>query len=108
MTKASEIREMESDELHGRIGELKEEQFNLRFQLATGQLDNHGRIGEVRREIARIRTVLRERDFDYVEAARRGAASATATAPPAAADAPAPEEAEAVVDSAPEDEGAEL
>jgi large subunit ribosomal protein L29 len=107
MTKASEIREMESDELHGRIGELKEEQFNLRFQLATGQLDNHGRIGEVRREIARIRTVLRERDFDYVEAARRGAVSATATAPPAAADAPAPEEAEAVIEPVPEDEGAE-
>jgi large subunit ribosomal protein L29 len=61
--KAAEIRELETDELHGRIAELKEEQFNLRFQLATGQLDNHRRMKQVRRDIARIRTVLRERDF---------------------------------------------
>ena len=73
MTKATEIREMESDELHGRIAELKEEQFNLRFQLATGQLDNHARIGAVRREIARIRTILRERDFAFVQAAKQAA-----------------------------------
>jgi large subunit ribosomal protein L29 len=84
MTKAAELREMESDELHGRVAELKEEQFNLRFQLATGQLDNHARIGHVRREIARIRTILRERDFDYVEAARRAPAAAPAEAKPKA------------------------
>ena len=61
--KALEVRELESDELHVRIAELKEELFNLRFQLATGQLDNHARIGAVKRDIARCRTILRERDF---------------------------------------------
>lgn len=100
MTKATELREMESDELHGRVAELKEEQFNLRFQLATGQLDNHARIGQVRREIARIRTILRERDFDYVEAARRAAA---APKPEPAAE---PEPEPAPVEEAQETEGA--
>jgi len=61
--KPTEVRDLETDELHSRIAELKEEQFNLRFQLATGQLDNHRRLQEVKRDIARIRTVLRERDF---------------------------------------------
>jgi large subunit ribosomal protein L29 len=73
---ATEIRELETDELHSRISELKEELFNLRFQLATGQLDNHARMKQVRREIARIRTVLRERDF----AAAQGAVAAITTA----------------------------
>jgi large subunit ribosomal protein L29 len=61
--KPTEVRELESDELHARVSELKEELFNLRFQLATGQLDNHTRIPQVKRDIARIHTVLRERDF---------------------------------------------
>jgi large subunit ribosomal protein L29 len=65
--KAQEVRELESDELHARMGELKEELFNLRFQLATGQLDNHGRMKAVRRDVARIHTILRERDFMAVE-----------------------------------------
>ena len=89
--KAAEIRELETDELHGRIGELKEELFNLRFQLATGQLDNHRRMQIVKRDIARIRTVLRERDFATAaqvasEAARPVAATPAvpATAAPAA------------------------
>ena len=61
--KAAEIRDLETDELHGRIAELNEELFNLRFQLATGQLDNHRRMRQVKQDIARIRTGLRERDF---------------------------------------------
>jgi large subunit ribosomal protein L29 len=61
--KPAEIRDIETDELHGRIAELKEELFNLRFQLATGQLDNHRRMRAVKQDIARIRTILRERDF---------------------------------------------
>lgn len=65
--KAAEVREFGSEELHTRIAELKEELFNLRFQLATGQLDNHGRISAVKRDVARIRTILRERDFQAVE-----------------------------------------
>jgi large subunit ribosomal protein L29 len=61
--KAAELRDLATEELHGRIAELKEEVFNLRFQHATGQLDNHRRMRECKRDIARIRTVLRERDF---------------------------------------------
>jgi large subunit ribosomal protein L29 len=72
--KAQEIRDLETDELHGRIAELKEELFNLRFQLATGQLDNHRRMRSVKQDIARIRTILRERDFAAVAAALAEAA----------------------------------
>ncbi len=68
--KAAEARELETEELHLRIAELKEELFNLRFQLASGQLDNHRRIRQVKRDIGRIRTILRERDFAAIEARR--------------------------------------
>jgi large subunit ribosomal protein L29 len=65
--KPAEVRELDSEELHARVVELKEELFNLRFQLATGQLDNHARMKAVKRDVARIRTVLRERDFQAAE-----------------------------------------
>ena len=65
--KANEVRELDSEELHARVGELKEELFNLRFQLATGQLDNHARINAVKRDVARMHTILRERDFQAAE-----------------------------------------
>jgi large subunit ribosomal protein L29 len=56
--KASELRTRTGDELRGQLLELKKEQFNLRFQKATGQLENTARVREVRRDIARIRTIL--------------------------------------------------
>ena len=59
--KVKEIREMSNQELEEKMKELKEELFNLRFQLATGQLENVMRIQEVRRGIARVKTVLREK-----------------------------------------------
>lgn len=59
--KVTEIRELSNKELDEKMKELKEELFNLRFQLATGQLENIMRIQEVRRGIARVKTVLRER-----------------------------------------------
>lgn len=62
-TPASEFRELTDDELRDRLTEAKEELFNLRFQLATGQLTNNRRIGTVKRDIARIYTVLREREL---------------------------------------------
>jgi large subunit ribosomal protein L29 len=62
-TKAAELREIEDTELLDKLREAKEELFNLRFQAATGQLDNHGRLKAVRREIARIYTILREREL---------------------------------------------
>lgn len=60
---AEELRTKPDDELVGKLREAKEELFNLRFQAATGQLENHGRLRTVRREIARIYTVLREREL---------------------------------------------
>ena len=62
-TNASELRELADDELVLRLREAKEELFNLRFQMATGQLDNNRRLRVVRNEIARIYTVLREREL---------------------------------------------
>jgi large subunit ribosomal protein L29 len=59
--KAVEFRELSDDELGGRLRELQEELFNLRFQLATGQIENVGRIRTVRRDIARLKTVQRQR-----------------------------------------------
>jgi large subunit ribosomal protein L29 len=61
--KANEIRNLTTAEIERKITGFKEELFNLRFQLATGQLDNPNRIGEVRKEIARAKTVLREREL---------------------------------------------
>ena len=61
---ADELRELPDDELTARIDSAKEELFNLRFQLATGQLDTPARIREVRHDVARIHTVLREREIE--------------------------------------------
>ncbi|MEF2248222.1 MULTISPECIES: 50S ribosomal protein L29 [unclassified Paenibacillus] len=61
--KASDIRNLTSVEIEQKIAGFKEELFNLRFQLATGQLDNPTRIRDVRKEIARAKTVLREREL---------------------------------------------
>ncbi|MGO1469585.1 MAG: 50S ribosomal protein L29 [Tissierella sp.] len=61
--KAKEIRQMSGNELDGRLLELKEELFNLRFQLATGQLDNPLSIKSVRKDIARVKTILKEREL---------------------------------------------
>lgn len=58
--KASELRELNGDELEQKGQELVEEMFNLRFQLATGQIENVGRIAAVRRDIARVKTIQRE------------------------------------------------
>jgi large subunit ribosomal protein L29 len=64
VTRAVELRELPDAELRSRLESAKEELFNLRFQLATGQLDNAMRIKEVRHEVARILTVLRQRDLE--------------------------------------------
>lgn len=66
-SKTAELRELNDTELEHRLGEAKEELFNLRFQNATGQLDNVARIPEVRREVARIETLLREREITAAE-----------------------------------------
>jgi large subunit ribosomal protein L29 len=63
MTKPAELRDLPDVELRSRLEAAKEELFNLRFQLATGQLDNPMRIKTVRHEVARIMTVLTEREI---------------------------------------------
>jgi len=66
--KANEFRDMTQDELNEKCSELKSELFNLRFQLATGQLENPTRIREVKKDIARVKTILRERELKAMEA----------------------------------------
>jgi large subunit ribosomal protein L29 len=68
MAKAAELREADEAELETRLAEAKQELFNLRFQIVTGQLDNSARIEAVRRDIARILTVLREKEIEAAEA----------------------------------------
>ena len=58
-----ELRALGEEELAAKLRESKEELFNLRFQVATGQMENHGRLSAVRKEIARIYTVIREREL---------------------------------------------
>lgn len=60
---AKKMRELTDDELNKKVSDYKEELFNLRFQLATGQLDNPMRIRDVRKNIARCKTVLRQREI---------------------------------------------
>jgi len=62
-TTPAELRELPEEELQARLREAKEELFNLRFQMATGQLDNNRRLRTVRRDIARIYTIMREREL---------------------------------------------
>ena len=63
-SKAAELRELPDEELYERMEGAKEELFNLRFQLATGQLDNTARLKDLRHDVARIATVLREREIE--------------------------------------------
>lgn len=67
MAKASELRDLPASELEQRLADTKEELFNLRFQNATGQLDNYKRLDELRKDIARIKTIQRHQE---IEAAR--------------------------------------
>jgi large subunit ribosomal protein L29 len=67
VAKIRELRDLGDEELLERLESDKEELFNLRFQLATGQLDNPMRIKQVRHEVARILTILRERELEVAE-----------------------------------------
>ena len=63
LMKVKEVRQLSEAELGNRLSELKTELFNLRFQLATGQLDNPLRVKAVRKNIARVKTIVREREL---------------------------------------------
>ena len=69
-SEASALRDLDAAALAGRLAETRQELFNLRFQLATGQLDNPSRIREVRHDVARILTVLRERELESAQETR--------------------------------------
>jgi large subunit ribosomal protein L29 len=63
MATAHEMDDLNNVDLEGKLREAKEELFNLRFQAATGQLESHGRLSAVKKDIARIYTVVREREL---------------------------------------------
>ena len=86
-TALSELREMDDDELVTRLVEARQELFNFRFQHVTGQLDNYSRLGEVRKEIARINTLLREREIAAAEAGEEPDTAPEAQESPAAVEA---------------------
>jgi large subunit ribosomal protein L29 len=65
--KASEIRDLPAEEIQRRLAETKEELFNLRFQNATGQLDNYKRLKQLRRDVGRMKTILRELELAEAE-----------------------------------------
>lgn len=67
--KTKDIRQMSSEDLNKKVTELKNELFNLRFRLATGQLDNPSNIKNVKRDIARVKTILRQRELGMVKEA---------------------------------------
>ena len=67
MTKASDLREFDSAELETKLAEARKELFNLRFQAATGRLDNNARVSQLRREIARVLTVQRAQELELAD-----------------------------------------
>ncbi len=67
MTTAAELRELDDAELDNKLVEARKELFNLRFQAATGRLDNNARVSQVRREIARMLTVQRAHEIELAE-----------------------------------------
>lgn len=67
MPKASEYRELKDEELGVRLEDARKELFNLRFRHATGQLDNSARLGQLRKDVARISTLIREREIASAE-----------------------------------------
>jgi large subunit ribosomal protein L29 len=79
-TTAGELRNVDTEDLVTKLREAKEELFNLRFQAATGQLESHGRLRAVKKEIARIYTVMRERELGIIEDPAAVAADQAATA----------------------------
>ena len=67
--RSKEFRDLDANELETRLTEARQELFNLRFQLVTGQLDNSARVGQLRKDVARMNTILREQEIAAAEAA---------------------------------------
>ena len=110
MASATDLAQLDGDELATRLGDARRELFNLRFQLATGQLDNPARVGQVRHDDARILTVLRAREILEAEGAYvapTAAEHAEAVAKLAAEDQAIAEKAEARAAAAKAEDGAD-
>ncbi|MDH3958023.1 MAG: 50S ribosomal protein L29 [Actinomycetota bacterium] len=75
VTTAGELRNIDTEDLVTKLREAKEELFNLRFQAATGQLESHGRLRAVKKDIARIYTVMRERELGITAEPEAGASA---------------------------------
>ncbi len=75
VTTAGELRNIDTEDLVTKLREAKEELFNLRFQAATGQLESHGRLRAVKKDIARIYTVMRERELGITAEPEEGASA---------------------------------
>ncbi len=69
--KPAELRDLDTEDLYLKLAETKEEVFNLRFRLATGQLDDYKRLQRAKRDVGRIRTVIREREIEAFEEEER-------------------------------------
>ncbi|MEY2476798.1 MAG: large subunit ribosomal protein [Actinomycetota bacterium] len=69
MTKAAELEALDDTELEQRLADAKQELFNLRFKVVTGQFDNTSRLGYLKKDVARIHTILRAREIEAAEAA---------------------------------------
>jgi large subunit ribosomal protein L29 len=78
MTKAAELDALDDEELEQRLADAKQELFNLRFKVVTGQFDNTSRLGYLKKDVARIHTILRHREIEAAEAAERAAAQESA------------------------------
>jgi large subunit ribosomal protein L29 len=72
MPTATELRELEDDELDTRLVEYRRAMLNLRFQMATGQLDNYSRLNDAKRNVARVLTILRDREIALAEGREAG------------------------------------
>jgi large subunit ribosomal protein L29 len=108
MPKASELAELDDEELDTRLAEYRRELLNLRFQLATGQLDNVSRLAQVRKDVARVLTVIRQREleeFRETEAEERKAPRKRVVLPAMTTLRPSREEREQEADLALADEG---
>src|SRR5438067_13076646 len=101
---AEELRASSPEELSSKLAEAKEELFNLRFQGDTGQLESHGRLRAVRKEIARIYTVMRERELGIITLIEESEDSEEVPEPAAVAAAEAGDEATGATGAAGEDE----
>jgi large subunit ribosomal protein L29 len=78
MTKAAELDALDDSELEQRLVDAKQELFNLRFKVVTGQFDNTSRLGYLKKDVARMNTILRQREIEAAEAAERADAQENA------------------------------